>query len=78
MMMLRQGIGLTALGLLIGVLAALMLGSVISSMLFGVQAFDAVTFVGGSTVMLLIAALACLIPAQRAASVAPSEALRAE
>jgi ABC-type antimicrobial peptide transport system permease subunit len=78
LMVLRQGVGLTGLGLAIGIAAALALGKVITTLLYGVQAFDPVTFVGGSVVMLAIAGLACLIPAQRAATVPPSHALRAE
>jgi putative ABC transport system permease protein len=78
MMVLRQGVGLTTLGLAIGVASALALGTVIANLLYGVKPFDPVTFVGGSAVMLLIATLACLIPAQRAANVTPSEALRSE
>jgi putative ABC transport system permease protein len=78
LMVLRQGVGLTALGLVIGVGAALALGKVITTLLYGVKAFDPITFIGGSAVMLTIAVLACLVPAQRAATVAPSQALRAE
>jgi ABC-type antimicrobial peptide transport system permease subunit len=78
LMVLRQGVGLTTLGLLIGVGAALALGKVITTLLYGVQAFDPITFIGGSAVMLTIATLACLIPAQRAATVPPSHALRSE
>ena len=78
LMVLRQGVGLTALGLTIGIAAALAMGKVITTLLYGVKPFDPVTYVGGSTVMILIATLACLIPAQRAASVPPSEALRSE
>jgi ABC-type lipoprotein release transport system permease subunit len=51
---------------------------VLKSLLFGVNAFDAVTFMAMSAVMLLVAILASYIPAHRASSVDPMEALRAE
>jgi ABC-type antimicrobial peptide transport system permease subunit len=78
MTVLRQGIGLAALGLVIGILAATALGRLMANLLFGVEPFDPLTVIGGSAVLLAVALLACLIPAQRAAGIAPSEALRAE
>jgi putative ABC transport system permease protein len=78
LMVLRQGVTLAVLGLTLGVLAAIMLTKVMTSLLFGVQPFDPVTFVGGSAVLLSVATLACLIPAERAARILPSRALREE
>ncbi len=75
-LVLRQGMGLAVLGVVIGLVAAGLLGRVLTSLLFGVSPFDPLTFAGGSLVFLAVAALACLIPAQRAASVQPAVALR--
>jgi putative ABC transport system permease protein len=77
-MVLRQGVTLAVLGIVIGLGAALAMGRVMTTLLYGVSAFDAVTFVGGVLVFLTVAMLACLVPAQRAARIAPSEALRGE
>lgn len=77
-MVLREGMGLALLGTVIGLGVAMMMGRVMTNLLYGVTPFDLVTFTGGPAVFLTVAALACLLPAQRAARIAPSEALRAE
>jgi ABC-type antimicrobial peptide transport system permease subunit len=77
-MVVRQGVSLAVLGMLIGLGASLALGKVMTTLLYGVSAFDPITFVGGAFVFFLVAVLAALLPAQRAAKIAPSEALRAE
>jgi putative ABC transport system permease protein len=76
-MVLVEGVYLALRGLAIGVIGALVLGSVLSTLLFGVQPTDIVTYVSVSSLLLTVAALACLLPALRAASVDPIEALRA-
>jgi putative ABC transport system permease protein len=60
----------------LGISAAL--ARVVANLLFGVRALDPWTYVGTSLVLLMIAALACLIPARRAARLNPIEALRNE
>ncbi|HEX2167755.1 MAG TPA: hypothetical protein VHG09_11040 [Longimicrobiales bacterium] len=75
-MVLRQGVRLAAIGIAVGIVAAIAMGRVMANLLFGVQPLDIVTFVGGTVVFLAVATLACLIPAQRAASIPPSQALR--
>jgi putative ABC transport system permease protein len=75
-MVLVEGIVLALRGLALGVIGALVLGSVLATLLFGVQPTDVVTYVSVSSLLLTVAALACLLPALRAASVDPIEALR--
>jgi predicted permease len=77
-MVLRQGITLAALGMVIGLAAALAMGRVMTNLLYAVNAFDPLTFIVGSLVFLVVAVLACLVPARRAARIAPLEALRGE
>jgi predicted permease len=77
-MVLRQGVGLAAIGMVIGMAGAVALGKVMTSLLYGVSEFDPITLVGGCVVFLAVAVVACLLPAQRAANIGPSEALRAE
>jgi putative ABC transport system permease protein len=77
-MVLRQGVGLAAIGMVIGLAGAVALGKVMTSLLYGVSEFDPITLVGGCVVFLAVAVVACLLPAQRAANIGPSEALRAE
>jgi predicted permease len=76
-MVLRQGITLVLAGLAIGMAGALVLTRVLTTILFGVQPTDALTFLAVSMVLVAVAAAACLIPARRAASVDPMVALRA-
>ena len=72
------GFRLSITGIAMGLLAALELTSVLKSMLVGVKATDPATFVAMSVLFFLIAALASWIPARRAASLDPVEALREE
>ncbi len=73
-----QGLRLSAAGIAVGVAAALALTRLIASMLVGVEPHDALTFGCIAAVFLSITALACWIPAQRAASLDPTTALREE
>jgi putative ABC transport system permease protein len=77
-LILRQGLAVTCLGLAVGIVAAFAATRLLDGMLFGVSRLDAVAFVTGPALLLLVAIAACLIPARRAASVDPAEALRAE
>lgn len=76
-MVVGEGVRLAAKGLAIGAGGAALLGGVLSTMLFGIGPTDGLTYALVSLVLLLVAALACLIPALRAASVDPMRALRA-
>ena len=69
---------LTAAGLLLGVIAALLLTRLVGSLLFGVTTKDPLTFAGVVAVMTLVALAACYVPAYRAMRVEPTEALRDE
>ncbi len=77
-MVLVGGLRLTALGLGIGVALAAISSQVLGAWLYGISALDPVAFLVAPTVLLVVAVVACLIPARRATRVDPVEALRAE
>ena len=75
-MVLKQGLQFVAIGLACGTAGALVLTRVMTTLLFGVEPTDAVTFLSVALVLVAVAVTACLIPARRAASVDPLIALR--
>ena len=77
-MILRESTWLAAAGIVVGVAGALLLTRLVKSMLYGIQAYDPPTLVGGVSILLLVALAASWIPARRAAGVQPMEALRHE
>lgn len=77
-MVLRQGLGLAAIGLVVGLLGAAVLGRLTGTLLFGVAPVDATTYVAVSVFMLLIAGAASFVPARRATRMDPLEALRSD
>jgi putative ABC transport system permease protein len=77
-LVLRQGMTMTCLGLAIGLCAALAAGRALEAMLFGVSWLDRLTYFGAALLLLAVSAIACLIPAHRAASIDPMKALRTE
>ena len=77
-MFLRQGLALSGVGLAIGLVAALALTRLMSSLLFGIEPTDVVTYVAAIGVILAAAALASYLPARRASAIDPVETLKAE
>jgi predicted permease len=77
-LVLRQGLILAVVGVAAGLAAALAMTRVLSVMLYGISATDAVTFVGVSLFLLFVVLLASYIPARRAMRVDPMVALRYE
>ena len=75
---LRRAFTLVASGLAIGLIASLFTARLLDSYLYGIQACDPLTLFAVSIVLLLCAGLAAWLPSHRAATIEPSEALRAE
>jgi len=77
-MVLRGALWQILFGLAIGIPAALFAGHLMASQLFGVQGYDPLALAGATAVLALCAALAGFLPARRAASIEPMQALRTE
>lgn len=71
-----RGVALVALGGAIGVAAALLLASLLASMLYGVEAADPLSMAGAVGVLILVGVCATLIPARRASRLDPAVILR--
>jgi putative ABC transport system permease protein len=77
-MVLRQGLALTAFGIVIGIAGALAFSRIITGLLFGISSVDPLTYLGVTGVLGLVALAACWLPAMRATRVDPAVTLRAE
>ena len=77
-MFLRHGLTLSAVGLCVGLVAALALTRLMSSLLFGIEPTDVTTYVAALGIILAAAALASYLPARRASAIDPGQTLNAE
>jgi predicted permease len=77
-LVLRQGARLAIIGMSVGIVAGIILMRTIQSVLYGVSYADPVSFLGAAVLLMLIALLACYVPARRAMRVDPMVALRYE
>jgi ABC-type antimicrobial peptide transport system permease subunit len=77
-MVVRQGMTLTALGVALGLAGAVAASEALATLLFGVSRLDPLTYVAVVAVLATVSALACWVPAWRAARVDPVSTLRTE
>ncbi len=75
-MVVRQGLLLSALGIAIGLVAALILTRLMASLLFGIGASDPIVYLAITAVLTTVSVVACWLPARRAARISPLRALR--
>jgi putative ABC transport system permease protein len=77
-LVMRQGMTMTAIGIAIGLCGAVVVGRALDTMLFGITSLDRLTYLCAIVLLLAVSGIACLIPARRAASIDPMQALRNE
>jgi putative ABC transport system permease protein len=77
-MVIREGVRLSAIGIVLGLVGTLLLTRLIRSLLFDVSPTDPVTFTCVALLLLIVAIAACYIPARRAAKADPMSVLRHE
>lgn len=77
-MIVGQAAKFAAIGVTIGVVAALLLAPLLGSQLYGVESLDALTFISVPVALLLVASLAAVVPAWKAMRIDPLTALRTE
>ena len=77
-LVLKQGMVLVILGVVIGVIGSWFATRLLSTLLYGVSVTDSVTFIVVAVLLIIVALLACYIPARRATKVDPMVALRYE
>jgi predicted permease len=77
-MILREGFALAAGGIFIGLPVVLAIGQIANASLYGVEPFDPVALVSAALLLLVLAAVAAVLPGRRASLLDPSTALRRE
>ena len=77
-MVMQEGLWPVAFGIAIGMAGAMLSGKLLQSLVFGVTSLDPLTFVSVALIIILVAAVACYIPARRAMTADPVVALRYE
>ena len=77
-LVLREGLTVTGVGLAVGLAGAAALTRLMQGVLFGVAPLDPMSFAAAAGLVTAVALVACLLPASRAASIDPAEALRSE
>ncbi|HEY4133531.1 MAG TPA: ABC transporter permease, partial [Gemmatimonadaceae bacterium] len=77
-MVVREGLALTALGLVVGIIGSIAAGRLIATLLYGVSARDPFTLIGVAVALGIVATLASWLPARRAARVDPLVAMRGD
>jgi predicted permease len=77
-LVMRRGALLVAIGIVVGLLAAAATTRLFAGLLYGISPLDPATFVATALVLIVVALIACWIPARRATRVDPIDALRAE
>ncbi len=75
-LVLRRGLFLAGVGIAFGTGVAFLSTRFLSAMLYGISATDAMSFLGGTSVLLVVAVVATLVPARSALKVSPTQALR--
>jgi predicted permease len=77
-LVMKQGLGLTAVGVVVGSFLSAGAAKAVSGALYGISAADPITWIGATITLFAVAAVANAVPARRAAIVDPSSALRSE
>ncbi len=78
LMVMRQGLWPVALGLIAGIIAALLSSSLLQSLIFGITPLDPLTFAAVALTITIVAVIACYIPARHAMIADPAVALHYE
>jgi putative ABC transport system permease protein len=77
-LVLREGLGMVATGTVLGLAGAWTSATLVANLLYGIEPRDPSTFVTAPAILILVALVACYIPARRAARVSPMSALKYE
>ena len=75
---LREGLNIVAIGFVLGIGGAVVIGRYMESVLYGVQPLDGAVLVSSGVVLAVVALIACSVPATRATRINPVEALNTE